>query len=242
MALRIFGAKPALIPTLITVPAVILGLVLGVWQVQRLQWKEGIIADRKAAAAAAPLAELPQRFDADKHAFRRVKVTGRFLHAKEMYAAARSIRGNPGYHIVTPFVLEGGRIVLINRGWTPLKAKAPDHPLRKAGQVMDQVTLEGLLRRPQQQGYWTPDNRPERNFWFWLDLPAMAKHAGVSADTSFYIELLPKQTPGAYPLGGQARIDLPNNHLNYAITWFSVAIAAFVIYLLWHRKRAREEA
>jgi len=240
MAIRIFGAKPALIPTLISVLAVILGVILGVWQLQRLHWKEGIIEARQQAAKAEPLAKLPERFEADRHAFRRVKISGRFRHDKEMYVAARSLRGNPGYHIVTPFELAGGGVILVNRGWGPLKAKEPS--TRPKGQVDGTVAVEGLLRGPREKGYFVPENRPRENFWFWLDVDAMAAHSGMNAKDGYYVELVANQTPGLYPLGGQARIDLPNNHLNYAITWFSVALTALVIYLLWHRRRGREQA
>lgn len=239
MAFRILGFRPALIPTLVTVPAILLGIGLGVWQVQRLHWKEGLIAERQAAAAAQPLDGLPAAFEPDRHAFRRVQVSGTFLHDLEMYVAARSLRGNAGYHVVTPVRLADGSHLLVNRGWVPLTHKEP--PTRAEGQLEGEISLTGFLRATHVQDRFAPDNLPEENFWFWLEVPTMARASGLDRVLPYYLELTADQKPpGTYPLPGQTRIDLPNNHLQYAITWFSVAITAFVIYVLWHRRRERD--
>jgi surfeit locus 1 family protein len=235
--MRIFGFRPALIPTLITVPAVILAIGLGTWQIDRLFWKQGLIAERESAVAADPVS-LPDRFVREAHHFRRVRVTGTYLHDAEMYLAARSMRGNIGYHIVTPMRLEDGRTILVNRGWVPQARKRPE--LRAAGQVEGAVTITGILRAPPPAGYFTPDNEPERNIWFSVDLDAMARHAGVDTFNGLYVEVQESAHNGPYPLAGQTRIELPNNHLQYVITWYAVAIGAIVIYFLWHRRRERE--
>lgn len=235
--MRIFGFRPALIPTLITVPAVILAIGLGSWQIDRLIWKRGLIAEREGAVSADPI-PLPERFDREQHQFRRVRVTGTYLHDKEMYLAARSMRGNIGYHIVTPMRLQSGRTILVNRGWVPQERKLPD--LRAGGQVEGTVTVTGILRDAPPAGYFTPDNEPGSNVWFSVDLDAMARHAGVETFNGIYVEVQESAHNAPYPLGGQSRIELPNNHLQYVITWYAVAIGAIVIYILWHRRRERE--
>ena len=88
-----------------------------------------------------------------------------------------------------------------------------------------------------------PDNRPDLDFFFWVDLPAMAKLAALpGTETRFYVEAGPGKNPGGLPIGGQTRIDLPNDHLQYAITWFCLAIALAVIYVLYHRGLAEKAA
>lgn len=239
MALRLFGIRPLLWPTLITLPAVLGALALGTWQVQRMQWKSSVIAERQARRDAPPLETLPARFDAKEHEFRKVRVAGRFLHDKESYYAARSFRGNPGYHIVTPLAIPAGHI-LVNRGWIPLDRKSPE--TRKPGNVEGEVVVEGYLRAQTGPGWFTPDNEPAKNFWFWIDIPAMARVHGIGKVEPYYIEAGPAENPGGFPVGGQTRFDIPNDHLQYAITWYAFAIIGTVIYLLYHRRRARDLA
>jgi surfeit locus 1 family protein len=230
------GFRPRLWPTAFTVPAVLVLLALGTWQVQRLHWKEGLIAERQAGLAApvAPWAEAAR--DPAGYLWHRVSARGRFLHDRELVLAARSMNGNPGYHIVTPFeVAGGGSALLIDRGWVPLDRKDP--AARAEGQVAGEVAVTGILRPGHQPNWLTPDNDPEKNFWFWIDLPAMARAAGLEggAVTDVYLEAGAEPNPGGFPIGGQTRTALPNDHLQYAITWYALALALIVIYVLYHR-------
>lgn len=231
------GFRPRLVPTLITIPAILVMLALGVWQVLRLQEKNEINAFR-AARTTAPAVELPvSGVDLDAFEFRRVIVRGRFLHNHEMVMNGRSQRGNPGYDIVTPLVRDSGPAVMINRGWVPYDRRDPS--TRMAGEVGGPVTVEGILRTDPRRGptWLMPDNDPARNQWFWFDLPRMAAAAGLSDVAPYYIEAANTPNPGGYPIGGQTMVELPSNHLEYAITWFSLALALAVIYVVWHRQR-----
>ena len=229
--------RPRPVPTLITGIGVVLLLALGTWQVFRLAEKNAINAFRaeRAAAAAAPL---PARID-DVAAweFRRVGVTGTFEHARELHVNARSQRGNTGYDIVTPLRRADGPPVLVNRGWVPYSRK--DAASRAEGQVAGVVTIEGILRTEPRQGWLMPTNSVERNEWFWFDLPTMRQAAGVPDAASFYIEAGPAPNPGGFPVGGQTLLALPNNHLQYALTWYALAIALGVIYVVSQRSPAR---
>lgn len=240
MALHLFGIKPLLWPTLTTLPAVLGALALGTWQVQRLQWKDELVAERQARRAAPPLAALPERFDPARDEFRTVRAAGRFLHEKEMYLAARSFRGNAGYHVLTPLAQDDGRTILVNRGWIPLDRKSPAS--RKPGNPAGEAAVEGYLRAESGPGWFTPKNEPEKNFWFFVDIAAMAKAHGIGKVERYYIEAGPAENPGGFPVGGVTRFEIPNDHLQYAITWYAMAIIGIVIYLLYHRRRARELA
>lgn len=230
------GFRPRLVPTLFTVPGVLILLGLGIWQVQRLQWKEGLIAQRDAAVAAAPIAP-PQTLDAARAAqFRHVAADGVFQNGKEMFLAAASDEGQSGYQVLTPLAMTDGRVLFVNRGFISLELK--DKAKRAAGEPEGKMHVVGLLRVPPaaKPSFFLPDNRPDLNLWFWIDLPAMAKAAGIADPVPFYVDADKTPNPGGWPKGGVTRLDLPNDHLQYAITWFSLAVALIVIYVLYHRR------
>ena len=238
--MRIFGFQPTFWPTVITAGAVLLAVGLGTWQVQRLFWKQDLIDQRQSRSEAPVLTALPTDFSASRDEFRRVTVTGRYLNDKEIYLAARSHRGNAGFHIVTPFALAGGGHILIDRGWVPLSVKEPF--ARAAGQISGETKVTGYLRATQTGGSFTPDNVPEKNVWYTVAVPAIAKATGLDDLKPYFIEADGTPIPGGFPVGGQTRLELPNNHLQYVITWYSLAIAGLVIYILYHRRRERELA
>ena len=232
--MTVLGFRPALWPTLIALPAVVVAFGLGVWQVQRLAWKEGLIAERTAQMALPVLETLPAAFDSENHLFRRARFSGIFLHDKEMYRPARSRRaGEIGLHIVTPLSLEGGGTILVNRGWVPSLRRNPE--TRRDGQVKGRVTPVGVIRTPAPVGYFVPDNDPAANIWFRLDLAPMADHAGLATARPYYVDLV-ADAPGGWPRAGQTRVTVRNAHLEYAITWFSMSLIGIVIYVLWHRR------
>jgi surfeit locus 1 family protein len=230
--------RPTLWPTVFTIPALLVLLGLGTWQLDRLAWKTDLIAgiQSRIGAAPAPLDEVLAEAGDDLAdvQYRRVSLTGAFRHDAEMYLAARSMNGNPGYHVVTPFEIAGGRAVLVDRGWVPLDKKDPAS--RAEGQGAGPVTLDGVIRVPRPAKSWLqPDNEPQNNMWFWVDLPAMAAHAGATGAAPVYIEAGPAETPGGFPIGGQTRVNLPNDHLQYAITWYALAVILAVIYVIYHQ-------
>ena len=148
--------RPTLWPTLFSVPAFIVMIGLCVWQVQRMHWKEGLIAEREARVTAAPVA-LPAAGAGDVAGmeYRRVRLEGAFLHDQELYLGARSLNGNPGYHVLTPFALAEGGAVLVDRGWIPIERKPPE--TRAEGQVGVEIDygdahVGRLLQARQQDG------------------------------------------------------------------------------------------
>jgi len=232
----VFSFRPRLVPTLFTVPGVLILLGLGVWQVQRLHWKEGLIAQRDRAVVAAPI-EPPQTLaEARGLEFHHVAAEGVFDNDKELYLAATSDSGESGYQVVTPLKLDDGRVMFVNRGFIPLELK--DRTTRAAGELSGPRRVIGLLRIPpvEKPSFFLPDNRPDINLWFWVDLPAMAQRDGIADLVPFYIDADVTPNPGGWPKGGITRLDLPNDHLQYAITWFSLAITLAVIYILYHRR------
>jgi surfeit locus 1 family protein len=232
------GFHPRLVPTLFTIPALIILVGLGSWQVQRLHWKEGLIAQRDRMVAAPPIAPPQTLAEAVPNQFRHVADDGVLLNDKEIFLAAASEGGGSGYQVLTPLQEPDGRIIFVNRGFIPLELKDPAK--RAAGEPSGPVHIAGLLRVPpaEKPTFFLPNNRPDLDLWFWVDLPAMAKAAGVPDTAPFYIDADKTPNPGGWPQGGVTNLELPNDHLQYAITWFSLAIALVVIYVLYHRKNS----
>jgi surfeit locus 1 family protein len=232
------GFRPQFWPTVFTAPALLVLIGLGTWQIQRHFWKERLIAER-ARAVAAPVVPAPQTLEqARRLDFHRVVAVGTFLHGKEIYLAASTETGQIGYHVLTPLEEPGGEIVFVNRGYIPAELKNPAK--RAAGQISGTVRVVGLLRLPPagRPNWFLPDNRPDLNYWFWVDLRAMAAADALDRVAPFYIDADAAPNPGGWPRGGVTPLDLPNDHLQYAITWFSLAVALIVVYLLHHRRRA----
>lgn len=228
-------------PLVLGALAIMVGL--GVWQLQRLAWKQELIARLEERTSAAPQ-PLPPEFDAsdpgalDALEYRPIEVAGRYLNDRELHVLARTRDGEVGQHVVTPFRLDDGRTLLIDRGWVPRGAVEPAG--RQDGLLQGETTQVGLLRRGGWQGsdWLRPVNKPEANQWLWLDLPAMAEAAGLERPvTGFYLSALPDQHPGRWPEGGRTRVQLRNDHLEYALTWFSLAVVLLVVFLVWRRRR-----
>ena len=235
--------RPALWPTLISLPILVLSLSLGVWQMERREWKRDIL-DRlttNQAAAPMPLDDL-LRGDPLRHEYGRVKIAGSFVHDKEFHLAARSLKNKVGLQLVTPFKTDDGRILLFNRGWIPSEKKEPAK--RAEGQGTGRVELTGIVRRNQERRQFAPENVPDKNVWFHVDVPLMRRLAGAPPDLkldAFFLDADAAPNPGGVPIGGQTRLDIPNDHLKYAITWFLMELALAGVYLAYHWENGRLE-
>ncbi len=235
--------RPALWPTLISLPILVLSLSLGVWQMERREWKRDIL-DRlttNQAAAPMPLDDL-LRGDPLRHEYGRVKIAGSFVHDKEFHLAARSLKNKVGLQLVTPFKTDDGRILLFNRGWIPSEKKEPAK--RAEGQGTGRVELTGIVRRNQERRQFAPENVPDKNVWFHVDVPLMRRLAGAPPDLkldAFFLDADATPNPGGVPIGGQTRLDIPNDHLKYAITWFLMVLALAGVYLAYHWENGRLE-
>ena len=206
---------------------VVLLLGLGLWQLQRLSWKEGLIAERDVRLAAAPVAldRALEEFDSGRPIeFMKVEVTGTFQNDAELFLLTTA-GGVPGFEVVTPLLSRDHIVILTDRGFVPESLKDPAK--RPGSQPADEVTVTGVLRRHvSSRGPFTPDNDPEGNIWYWWDIPAMLAFAQVGPDTRvapFALHLLPGD---GKDLPRPVAVDqgLTNNHLQYALTWFALAI------------------
>ncbi len=228
--------RPSLIPTVFTIPALILLISLGTWQLYRLAWKNALIADidRALHQETIPLPDtVTSPADLKYH---KVRVKGEFLHDKEiyLYTGTREYRGEQGYDVLTPLKRDNGQLVLVDRGWVPVDKKLPD--ARPETLEKGELTLEGYVMEGEKQKFFTPENAPAKNTWFWIDIPAIAAYTQVDLPP-FYIMEAAGPNPKILPLGRDLTVNIRNDHLQYVITWYSAALALLVIYILYHRKR-----
>jgi surfeit locus 1 family protein len=227
--------RPRLWPTIVTLAALAVLVSLGTWQLQRLEWKRGLIERAQAQLAAPPL-PLPATGLEDLD-FRRVALAGTYLHDAAFAFGFTAEDGAPGSRLVTPFRLGDGRIFLIDRGWLPTDLLPPHVP--KALEPAGPVTLEGVGRW---RGSWhrtwlTPDDSPAHRRWYGWDIPAMAEAAGLPLEP-LEVMLERSEGPAGLPRAEPISVDLPNSHLSYAITWYSLALVLVVIYALFSTTRS----
>lgn len=222
-----------------TLPMLAALVALGVWQLQRMEWKAALIEEvRIRGAASAIVLPVDDRIPAADLVHRPVRVTGRFMHEAEMHLLNRVRDGKPGIDLVTPFVRsDGGPTLLVDRGWAPMDWAGTAGV--DAGPEQQEIEVTGVVRAPEAPGWLTPVNRPEANEWYYVDLSAMAGSVGILPFVDYYIYAT-GESPAApgYPVANVWRIDLPNNHLSYAITWFSLAVVLLVVYFVYHARPA----
>ena len=217
-------------------------LALGSWQVQRLYWKEDLIAQiaERTKSQPLPLAEMEVRYRATGDVdYWPVTLSGTFVHEGERHFLA-TWEGQSGFYVYTPLKLDDGRFALVNRGFVPYDLK--DAAKRSAGQVTGPVSIVGLARNPLEgkPGSLVPDNDLVKNVFYWKDRDAMAKSAGLPGDAvvlPFFIDADKTPNPGGLPVGGVTMVDMPNNHLQYAMTWYGLAAALLGVMGVWLLRR-----
>jgi surfeit locus 1 family protein len=217
---------------------------LGTWQVERLHWKEGLLADiaTRQAAAPVPLADIEaMAASGGDIEYRKVTATGRYINNKERHFFA-TWRGQTGFYVYTPLELADGRILFVNRGFVPYENKEPE--MRMQGQLTDHQTVTGLARAklPGKPSSLVPDNDVAKNIFYWKDLDVMAESVGLDKARvlPFFVDADSTPNPAGLPIGGVTQVDLPNDHLQYALTWYGLAaVLVVVVAISWFRKSGK---
>ncbi|MBN8941558.1 MAG: SURF1 family protein [Rhizobiales bacterium] len=236
--------RPLLVPGLFTFAALAVLIGLGSWQLSRLAWKSGLIAQVEARAHGTPGALPPPAawpaMTADADEYRRVTVTGSFRNEAEAYlytVAGDSERpgrsGRPqgqGYLVLTPLVTADGTTVIVNRGFVPTDRRDP--ATRGAGQLAGPVTITGLVRFPEPRGWFAAPDDLARRLFYTRDTPLIARTLGLDAGRTapFSIDADAMAVPGGLPQGGETRLVFPNKHLEYALTWFGLALTLIGVF------------
>lgn len=211
-------------------------LSLGVWQVNRLHWKLGLIAQVNRNLTLPPVSldtALKMGKDAE---YRRVALTGRFEHTKEAYVYG-IVNGAPGYHVVTPLTMPDGRVLLVDRGIVPDELRDPGK--RKAGQVDGVQRVVGVWRTPDPPGTFTPNPDRAHRIWYSRDVKDITAVDHVSLAAPVIVEADATPNPGGWPKGGQTVVTFRNEHLSYAVTWFGLAATLIGVYIAFHISKGR---
>lgn len=217
---------------------------LGVWQVQRKGWKENLIALLNARLARPP-ADLPPRTEwndlkAEGHEWRRVAFSAAFIPGEEalVYTAGSSFRPDvkgPGYWVFAPARLAGGSVIIVDRGFVPLDSKDAATHVPPAGLV----DVVGVMRWPEKSGIFTPAADVKGDVWYARDLTSIVAAKQWTDAAPFYIEQESPVPPGGLPKPGRMVVNLRDNHLQYAITWFGLALGLAGVYGVWLMRRRR---
>lgn len=237
-AVRAGGAKRLLLLGLCSAFA-LLFTGLGLWQVERRQWKLDLIERVEARLAAPPervgyLSNL-QRLPPRELEYRKVSVSGRFDHKQETLVEALTERG-PGYWVLTPLQRSDGTL-LVNRGFVPPDRRRPEQ--RTAGQVEGEVTVTGLLRLTEPGGRVLRSNQPAADRWFSRDVAAIAARRGLDDVPLLFLDANGVAVPGGLPVGGLTVVRFRNTHLIYALTWFALAALSIWGVVLVSRSSAK---
>jgi len=236
------------LPALAALVAFLILIGLGTWQLERLAWKEELLARVEARVhgppAAVPAPELWPKLSREADEYRRVRARGTFDHGRE--ALVYTVRGEDavgpvkgqGYLVVTPLLRPDGPPILINRGFVPSDRRDP--ATRAAGQVAGEVEVVGLLRLPEEASWFVPANDPASGSFFRMDPAGIAAARGVPGAAPFVIDEEANAVPGGLPLSGGTRLVFPNRHLEYALTWYGLAAALVGVTaaFLWTRRRS----
>ncbi len=210
---------------------------LGVWQIQRLNWKKNLITSAHQRIHLLPIEAPPQNqwthVTFEKDEYRPVTITGKLLKDKNIFVIAMA-QDTSGYWVLTPLQTADNALTFVNRGFVPMDARhhfqrseqSPTHSPPHHSSVMntEQITIIGLLRMSEKNGFFPRKNNPDRNLWYTRDLPAMAHKLGLSTVAPYFIDAKAKTaTQENLPIAGLTVVHFRNNHLVYAITWFILA-------------------
>lgn len=211
---------------------------LGLWQVQRLQWKTALIAQVETRAHAAPVpAPSPDDRPAGEQAYQAVWITGTFRHDRETLVQAVTTLG-PGYWVLTPLDSDRGFTVLINRGFVPGDRATDRNWSRPEGPQ----SIDGLLRLTEPNGGFLRANDPAADRWHSRDVAAIAAARQLDGPVAPYFIDARAGAGDEWPRGGLTLIRFSNNHLVYALTWFALfGMGVFGAWRLWWDGRSRDD-
>jgi surfeit locus 1 family protein len=210
---------------------------LGVWQLERLQWKLALIAEVNGHMAASPLPlEQIMAMNRDQAQYRRVTLSGRFDHAEEAYVFTTDA-GAPVYHVLTPFAADGGKVLMVDRGEV-LKEKL-DPATRPRGNITGETRVTGVWRVPDAPGAFTPAPDTAHRIWYSRDVKTISAADHLTLAAPVVIEADATPNPGGWPKGGQTVVSFRNQHLSYAVTWFGLALGLLGVWLAYHISRGR---
>ena len=195
---------------------------LGSWQIIRLNWKNNLILEIETSLKNPPV----ELSELNLSNYLKIKTSGSIDFEKQIYLYNLNESGTPGFEVINPLIIDS-KNYLINRGWIPFEKKNS-----KEIYDFDESNIIGTLKSQGRKNIFKPDNDIEENYWFSLDRDDILEFTGKKF--SNYIIYLDGNYQSPKPKKITANIS--NNHKKYALTWFSLAISIFLIYLYFRKK------
>jgi len=234
-------------PGLVVATSVALAILcsLGVWQLKRLEWKTALIAQMTERLAADPIGfdeALARAGAGENMEYQPVFVNGVYAHEFESHVFG-TYEGAPGVYVFTPLEADDAvtgdrRFIYVNRGFAPQKFS--DRATRADGDVAGEVRVEGLFRRAERrrgfEKWLAPIDQPADNLYFVRDPAVLAEQNRIKV-APFYVDSFGRESAAPWPRGGLTRVDLPNRHFEYALTWFGLAAALLGVFFAFSFKR-----
>ncbi len=222
-----------LFPTICFILALSILLSLSAWQFKRLSWKNALIDYRVSQFEGEPV-KLEEVVDPSKNEFKKILVNGTIKDDYEFFMPALSKNGNNGYHILVPLMLSEKKYIIYDRGWIPLEKREKNKRTNESLNLTKEYIA--VIRIPGRKGYFQPKNDSEKNFWFFVEPSLMEKKVNLPLEKNFYLEAV-ESGSGGFPIGGQTRIYLRNNHLQYALTWLMLAASLVGVFFFRNLKK-----
>ena len=225
---------------------------LGSWQMQRLAEKEALVAAVDARLTAPPIPVPPKEswasLPVEDLVYQPVELTGAYRYTQTMtvftsLADPKGRYSGPGYWVMTPFQLQDGGTVFVNRGFVPQQYQETAALGDLHGEDPGIVTIVGLFRTPEAAGMMTPEPDMSNRIEWVRDPARLARLAdpALAPIAPFYVDL-PAGPAGELPQAGETVVSFPNNHFGYALTWYGFAIVAVVMLGFWLTQKARRPA
>lgn len=212
--------------------AVFLGLIaLGTWQLNRLEWKKELIAVSAENNSLPALTKIPD--DITNLEFRKVSLEGTFINEKEIGIAGKYRAKKAGYDLITPFKTSDGKYIFVNRGWVPSDKKSYKS---RGEKPKESAKIEGYIRTKFKSPLKIlPQNQPDKDLWLWMDLSQISEHVKTKGLSALPVLIYQTgwQNPDNHITINTAKIEFMNDHLQYAITWYCLAVITIIMYLVF---------
>lgn len=241
MQIGIYEFKLGLWPTLVMLILLPVLLRLGVWQLDRADEKRAIQKQQQAFQKQGNLNINKALSLQDVFEYQKAEVTGKFLTDRVMFLDNKPYKGVHGYHVITPFKINNTQsFILVNRGWVPMRTRREDLP--EINTSNKQQIIKGMIKFPSSQ-FKLGEGINENNQWpwriQWLEIESIEKQLGVKLLP--FILLQKSETNSKFIRDWKIIVSPPEKNISYAVQWFSLALALFIIFIVVNTKRMKSD-
>ena len=214
-----------------TLVSIIISLIcfsLSIWQVKRLKWKEDLISNIEKAYNSDSININMLTGDLRNFKFKNVYLEGIFINEKSMFLGPRVNKDQVGYHLITPFLLNDNRYILVNRGW-----------LKKIIKIKEQkkeYLIKGILKESDIKNIFTPKNNMEENLWFYISTKQMSEFSKIKLVDNIFVDLIKSNSNDKLTIINSSIPKIVNNHLQYAITWAILGLLFLVMNYIYSKR------